>query len=62
MDKRIELEENVMKHTKKPTLWYNPVFKDTRRFPMGNDLLDLTADQEGRALLESYCRMYHEKL
>ena len=51
-----------MKHTRKTALWYNPVSRDTRRFPAGNDLLDLSADREGRALLESYCRMYREKL
>lgn len=51
-----------MKHTKKPTLWYNPVSRDIRSFPVGNDLLELTADREGRALLESYCRIYREKL
>ena len=51
-----------MKRTKKPTLWYNPVSKDVRRFPAGSDLLDLAADREGRALLESYCRMYRKKM
>ena len=51
-----------MKHTKKAPLWYNPVPKDARRPLRGSNLVSLAADREGRALLESYCRMYREKL
>ena len=54
-----------MKHTrkqKKQTLWYNPVPKDARRPMQGINLPGLTADREGRALLESYCRIYRVKL
>lgn len=51
-----------MKRTKKVTLWYNPDFKDERRRLRENDLISLAADREGRAMLESYCRLYHQKL
>lgn len=51
-----------MKHTKKVPLWYNPAGKDTRRTIQENDLIRMAADKEGRALLESYCRLYREKL
>ena len=51
-----------MKHTRKAPLWYNPVQKDTRRTLRENDLVCMAADKEGRALLESYCRMYRMKL
>lgn len=51
-----------MKHTKKSPLWYNPVAKDTRRALRESDLIHMAADKEGRALLESYCRLYREKL
>ena len=49
-----------MKHTKKQPLWYNPVEKDTRK-PLQEDMITrLAADREGRALLESYCRLYRK--
>jgi len=52
-----------MKHTKKSNLWYNPVEKGRRNIILGSSgLIDLAADKEGRALLESYCRMYRMKL
>ena len=51
-----------MKHTKKIPLWYNPARKDARRAIRENDLVRMAADKEGRALLESYCRMYRVKL
>lgn len=51
-----------MKHTKKAPLWYNPTTKDTRRPLRDNDLANLANDREGRALLESYCRLYRTKL
>lgn len=56
------MEENIMKHTRKAPLWYNPAMKDTRRPLRDSDLASLAADREGRALLESYCRLYREKL
>ena len=51
-----------MKRTRKAPLWYNPVEKDARR-PLirETDLTQMAADREGRALLESYCRMYRKK-
>ena len=51
-----------MTHTRKPTLWYNPEEKDTRRGFRENDLVRMAADREGRSLLESYCRLYRQKL
>ncbi|MDE7260740.1 MAG: hypothetical protein K2N78_01565 [Oscillospiraceae bacterium] len=51
-----------MKHTRKAPLWYNPVEKDARRTVRENGLVQMAADKEGRALLESYCRMYRTKL
>ena len=51
-----------MKHTKKPPMWYNPIAKDARRPLRDSDLASLAADREGRALLESYCRLYRTKL
>lgn len=51
-----------MKETKKALLWYNPVEKEDRRCRMENGLVCMGADRESRALLESYCRMYREKL
>ena len=51
-----------MKHTKKQTFWYNPVEKDTRNPLREDDIAHLAADREGRALLESYCRLYCKKL
>lgn len=54
------MEETTMKHTKKQPLWYNPVEKDARK-PMQEDMITrLAADREGRALLESYCRLYRK--
>lgn len=51
-----------MKKTKKTLLWYNPVGKEEQRRRMENGLVRMGADRESRALLESYCRMYREKL
>lgn len=51
-----------MKHTKKKPLWYNPAGKENRRVVREYDLTRLAADREGRALLESYCRLYRTKL
>lgn len=51
-----------MKHTRKAPLWYNPVEKDARNSLRENDMIRMAADKEGRALLESYCRMYRMKL
>lgn len=51
-----------MKKTKKSPLWYNPVSKEERRCRMENGLVRMGAGRESRALLESYCRMYREKL
>lgn len=50
-----------MKKTKKTPLWYNP--KDRRdALLQRSGLADAAADREGRALLESYCRIYRTKL
>ena len=52
-----------MKSTKRTQLWYNPVEKDRQNAPLKNGgIIDLAATREGRALLESYCRMYRVKL
>ena len=51
-----------MKHTRKNPLWYNPEEKDARRAMRENDLVRMAAGREGRALLESYCRMYRTRL
>ena len=51
-----------MKHTRKPPLWYNPIGKDARSPLREDSLAQLAADREGRALLESYCRLYRKKL
>lgn len=54
-----------MKHTrkqKKQSLWYNPAGKDTRCPLREDDIPRLAADREGRALLESCCRLYRKKL
>lgn len=51
-----------MNKTKKAFLWYNPVGKEERRCRMENGLIRMGAGRESRALLESYCRMYQEKL
>ena len=50
-----------MKRTKKTPLWYNPVEKDSRRLIRETDLAQMAAAREGRALLDSYCRMYRKK-
>lgn len=52
----------MKKTMRKAPLWYNPVEKEERRCRMENGLIRMGADQESRALLESYCRMYREKL
>ena len=49
-----------MKHSKKTPLWYNPAEKESRREDAFH-LSSMAADREGRALLESYCRMYRKK-
>ena len=51
-----------MKHTRKTPLWYNPAEKDLRRTLCETEFPRMAADREGRALLESYCRLYREKL
>ena len=52
-----------MNKTRKNPLWYNPVGKDTRPSPLEReDLISMASDREGRALLESYCRIYRTKL
>ena len=52
-----------MKETRKTPLWYNPVGKDARTSPLEReDLISMASDREGRALLESYCRIYRTKL
>ena len=51
-----------MKRTKKAPLWYNPAEKNSRSAPMREtDLVLMASDKEGRALLDSYCRMYRKK-
>lgn len=52
----------MMKHTRKSPLWYNPAATEARRALRERDLVLMAADKEGRALLESYCRLYREKL
>ena len=52
-----------MKKAKRNHLWYNPAGKDRQNALLKNNgLIDMAADREGRALLESYCRMYRTKL
>ena len=51
-----------MKHSKKTPLWYNPSAKDTRRRPNEDGMSHMAANREGRALLESYWRLYRNKL
>ena len=52
-----------MKKIKRNQLWYNPVEKDQQNAPLKTGgLIDLAATRQGRALLESYCRMYRAKL
>lgn len=52
-----------MKRTRKDHLWYNSALKTTRA-PLGGggipglDAGRLAESQEGRSLLESYCRFY----
>ena len=53
-----------MKHTRKDHLWYNQALKKTRAIMSegggisGMDIERLAESQEGRSLLESYCRFY----
>ena len=57
------MEESDMKMTKRNQLWYNPAGRDRQNALLKNNgLIDMAADREGRALLESYCRMYRTKL
>ena len=52
-----------MKRAKRNHLWYNPVEKGRSTAPLkSSGLIDMVASREGRALLESYCRMYRAKL
>lgn len=51
-----------MKHAKKTPLWYNPVSKDARREFQEDGLTRMAGDKEGRALLESYWRLYRDRL
>ena len=52
----------MMKHTRKTPLWYTPAWKAAQRAMREDSLIHMAADKEGRALLESYCRMYRMKL
>lgn len=56
------MEEFIMKHTRKTPLWYNPAAKDSRRRAQEDGLTQMAADREGRALLESYWRLYRDRL
>ncbi|MDE7220334.1 MAG: hypothetical protein K2O45_12050 [Oscillospiraceae bacterium] len=51
-----------MKRTKKAPLWYNPVERTHRNPVRESGLTGMAADKEGRALLESYCRIYRNRL
>lgn len=54
-----------MKHTRKQktqTLWYNTVERDGRDPLREDEMARLAGDREGRALLESYCRLCRKKL
>lgn len=52
-----------MKKTKRAQLWYNPTDRERGNALLKNNgLIGMAADREGRALLESYCRMYRAKL
>lgn len=51
-----------MRHTKKQTLWYNPVERNTGNPLREEDMACLAAGREGLALLESYRRLYRKKL
>lgn len=50
-----------MKHTRKLPLWRHSAKEDVRRAMREDGLPQEAADQEGRALLESYCRLYRAK-
>jgi len=56
-----------MKNLKKEKLWYNPSHPKNNSLlqlsseTAGMDLDHLTAFQEGRSLLASYCRFYSSK-
>ncbi len=57
------MEETTMKRTRKDHLWYNPAPKKSRTLLdesclPGRDAGRLAESQEGRSLLESYCRFY----
>ncbi len=55
--------ESDMKKVKNVRPWYNPMEKDRRDALLERSgLAGLAANREGRALLESYCRMYRAKL
>ena len=52
-----------MKSAKRNQLWYNPAERDRQNAPLqSSGLIGMAASREGRALLESYCRMYRAKL
>lgn len=51
-----------MKKAKKTPLWYNPATQNRRdALLQRSGLTGMAADREGRALLESYCRIYRAK-
>ena len=52
----------MKKYTRKQPLWYNPAGKGSRNLLREEALTHLASDREGRALLESYIRMYRKKL
>lgn len=60
------MEETTMKHTKN-TLWYNPAAKSLHSTMQeggdaaGMEIERLLQSQQGRSLLESYCRLYSSK-
>lgn len=50
----------MKKYSTPPRPWYENGDWPGRRMPLGRKTIArLAADQEGRALLESYARMYH---
>lgn len=52
-----------MKRMKRNQLWYNPMEKERQNGLLkSSGLTGMAATREGRALLESYCRMYRTKL
>ena len=52
-----------MKSAKRNQLWYNPAERARQTGLLKNSgLIGMAASREGRALLESYCRMYRAKL